>query len=48
MLRRRGYRHIRAYDCTGKVYSFIAYIGHKRYKLRIRSRDASTKTRKRL
>ena len=48
MLRRRGYRRIRSYDCTGKVYTFIAYAGHKRYKLRVRSRNGSIKTRKRL
>lgn len=48
MLRRRGYRRIQAHDCTGKVYTFIAYAGHKRYKLRVRSRNASIKTRKRL
>ena len=48
MLRRQGYRRIRAHDCTGKVYTFIAYAGHKRYKLRIRSKNASIKTRKRI
>ena len=48
MLRQQGYRRIRAHDCTGKVYTFIAFAGHKRYKLRIRSKNASIKTRKRI
>jgi hypothetical protein len=48
MLRQQGYRHIQAHDCTGKVYTFVAYAGHKRYKLRIRSKNGSIKTRKRL
>ena len=48
MLRQHGYRHIRAHDCTGKVYTFIAYAGHKRYKLRVRSKNGSIKTRKRI
>ncbi len=48
MLRQRGYRNIRAHDCTGKVYTFVAFAGHKRYKLRVRSKNGSIKTRKRL
>lgn len=48
MLRQKGYRRIEARDCTGKVYTFFAYAGHKRYKLRIRSRNGSFKTRKRI
>lgn len=48
MLRQKGYRRIEARDCTGKVYTFFAYAGHKRYKLRVRSRNGSFKTRKRI
>lgn len=48
MLCNRGYRNIQPYDCKGKVYSFFAYSGHQRYKLRVRSKNGSIKTRKRL
>lgn len=48
ILRRKGYRRIQAHDCTGKVYTFVAYAGHKRYKLRVYSRNGSFKSRTRL
>ena len=48
MLRNRGFHRIQPYDCKGKVYSFFAYAGHKKYKLRVRSKNGSIKTQKRL
>lgn len=48
LLRDWGYRHIKVHDCTGKVYTFVAYAGRKRYRLRIYSHDGSFKTRRRI
>lgn len=35
LVRRRGYRRLKAYDCRGKVYGFYARRGGKRYKVRV-------------
>lgn len=34
LLRRHGYRHVRAYDCKGKVYGFYVRYKGRRYKVR--------------
>ena len=48
LLRERGYRRIRSYDCKGSVYGFRAERGSKRYKLRVRSRSGRITSRKRI
>ena len=47
MLRQRCQRNIQTHDCAGKVYTFVTYAGYKRYKLRVRFKNGSIKTRKR-
>jgi len=48
ILLERGYRRIRSRDCKGTVYGFHANRGSKRYKLRVRSRNGTIASRKRL
>ena len=48
LLHQHGYRRIRAHDCKGKIYNFDAYYGSKRYKLKVRSRNGSIKSRARI
>ncbi|MGI9412565.1 MAG: hypothetical protein ACR2PM_02790 [Hyphomicrobiales bacterium] len=48
LLRRRGYRRIRAQDCKGKIYGFDAYLGRKRFKLRVRSSSGAIASRTRI
>ena len=47
MLRQRCQRNTQTHDCAGKVYTFVTYTGYKRYKLRVRCKNGSIKTRKR-
>ena len=48
ILRERGYRRIRSYDCKGSVYGFRAERGSRRFKLRVRSRNGRIASRKRI
>lgn len=45
LLRQRGYRRIRAHDCRGNIYNFDAYLGSRRFKLRVRSKNGTIKSR---
>lgn len=35
LLRRHGYRGVRAYDCRGGAYGYTAYLGGRRYRVRL-------------
>jgi len=47
LLRRQGYRKLRAYDCKGRVYGFYAKYRGKRYKLRVNAYSAHVRSRRR-
>ncbi len=47
LVRNYGYRRVRAYDCRGKVYGFIAWRKNKRYKVRVSARTGSITSRRR-
>ncbi len=47
LVRNYGYRRVRAYDCRGKVYGFVAWRKNKRYKLRVSARTGSIISRRR-
>ncbi len=47
LLRRNGYRNVKATDCKGKSYGFTASKGGKSYKLTVSARTGSIISRKR-
>jgi hypothetical protein len=48
MLRRSGYRNVKAIDCKGRSFGFIAQRNGKRYQLIVSSRSGTIISRKRL
>lgn len=47
LLRRHGYRKLRAYDCKGRTYGFYARYRGKRYKLRVNAYSGNVRSRRR-
>jgi hypothetical protein len=39
LLRKHGYRNVKAYDCAGRSYGFYANYKGQRYKVTVRARD---------
>lgn len=48
VLRRHGYRNVKAFDCRGKSYGFYATRGGKKYKITVSSFDGDIISRKRI
>lgn len=48
LLHRHGYRHVRAYDCKGKVYGFYVRYGGRRYKVRASAYSGQVISRQRI
>ena len=40
-LRQYGYRHVRAVDCGGGNYKYVAYLGYQRYMVKVNSRNGA-------
>ena len=40
-LRQYGYRHVRAVECGGWSYKYVAYLGYQRYMVKVNSRSGA-------
>jgi hypothetical protein len=40
-LRRFGYRHVRAVECGGRNYKYVAYLGYQRFMVKVNSRSGA-------
>ena len=40
-LRQFGYRNVRAVECGGVNYKYVAYLGYQRYLVRVNSRNGA-------
>ena len=40
-LRDYGYRHVRAVDCGGRNYKYVAYLGYQRFMVKVNSRNGA-------
>ena len=40
-LRQFGYRHVRAIECGGRNYKYVAFLGYQRYLVKVNSRNGT-------
>jgi hypothetical protein len=40
-LREFGYRHVRAVECGGRNYKYVAYLGYQRFMVKVNSRSGA-------
>lgn len=40
-LRQFGYRHVRAVECGGRNYKYVAYLGYQRFMVKVNSRSGA-------